>query len=72
MLTEGFIIMVIGMAVVFLFLGILVAIMYASRYFIKYLPIENQSASAEIIASREPTPEEIAVAVAAIKKFKLK
>ncbi len=72
MLTEGFIIMVIGMAVVFVFLGILVAIMYASRYFIKYMPIENQSSSMEIAKSQEASPEEVAVAVAAIKKFKLK
>lgn len=72
MLTEGFIIMMIGIGTVFLFLAILVAIMYASKYFIKYLPIENQSSSTEIGGSREATPEEVAVAMAAIKKFKLK
>lgn len=70
MLVDGFIIMIIGMATVFLFLAILVAIMYGSKFFIKYLPIENESSSLEITKSQDATLEEIAVAVAAIKKFK--
>jgi sodium pump decarboxylase gamma subunit len=72
MLVDGFIIMIIGMVTVFLFLAILVAIMYGSKFFIKYLPIENESSSPEITKRQDATLEEIAVAAAAIKRFKSK
>ena len=72
MLTEGIIIVLIGMVVVFLFLGVLVAIIYASKHFIKYLPIENQSETSELAKTGGITPEEAAVAIAAVQKFKQK
>jgi Na+-transporting methylmalonyl-CoA/oxaloacetate decarboxylase gamma subunit len=72
MLGEGLIIMLIGMGAVFLFLAALVIIMYGFRFFIRFLPIENRSPSLETARGRDATPEEIAAAVAAIKKFKNK
>lgn len=60
--------MVIGILMVFLFLGALVAIMYSSKFFIKFLPIENKNLSLSEARDQDSKFEEIAVAVAAIKK----
>jgi len=72
MLGEGLVIMIIGMGAVFLFLGVLVIIMYGFKFIIRFLPIENKSLSPEITGGRDATLEEIAAAVAAIRKFKKK
>jgi sodium pump decarboxylase gamma subunit len=69
MLTEGFIIMIIGMAIVFLFLAIVIAIMYCFKFFIKFLPVDNENTSSANTENQDLAIEEIAVAVAAIKKY---
>jgi sodium pump decarboxylase gamma subunit len=68
MLTEGFIIMILGMAIVFIFLSIIIAIMYGIKFFINFLPAGNEDLSSSIAGNQEFSPEEIAVAVAAIRK----
>jgi len=68
MLMEGFIVMIVGMSIVFVFLSIIVAIMYSIKFFINFLPARNKDLSSTITGSQNFTPEEIAVAVAAIRK----
>ncbi len=68
MLMEGLIIMIVGMAIVFLFLSIIIAIMYGVRFFINFILSRKKDLSSTIAGSQNFTPEEMAVAVAAIRK----
>ncbi len=66
MLIQGLIVMLIGMATVFLFLGIMVILMNSTAFFMKFFPEEKHSVSPK--TEQKPGLEEIAIAVAAIKK----
>ncbi len=68
MLTEGLITIIIGMSMVFLFLAILVGIIYCLKFFIKFFPMGSKSSSLKKSENLDSVLEEIAVAVAAIKK----
>ena len=66
MLMQGFIIMIIGMFVVFVFLWIMVIVMNCMTFIFKFFPeeleINNQNGKNDKI-------EEIAVIIASAKKF---
>ncbi len=58
--------MLIGMLAVFLFLVIMVILMNSTAFFMKFFPKEEQYISPGV--KQKPGLEEIAIAVAAIKK----
>ncbi len=68
MLMDGFIFMVIGMSMVFVFLLIMVLLMRGMTFFMKFLPAEAQSLPASKKEMRNVGLEEIAIAVAIAKK----
>jgi sodium pump decarboxylase gamma subunit len=68
MLMDGFIFMVIGMTVVFVFLIIMVLLMRGVAFFMKFLPAEAPSLPAAKKEIRNAGLEEIAIAVAIAKK----
>jgi oxaloacetate decarboxylase gamma subunit len=70
MLTQGLILMVIGMSVVFLFLGLIVVIINIAAYLVKnFFPEKEEIPVTNVSGSKL---DDIAIALAAVQNYKNK